>query len=212
MLKNFRFITVALSMMLCVGAVAFGQGTTGSIDGTVMDQTGAVIPGATIRVQSTRTTAGLDRTITANANGYFNFPRVAPGTYKVTVESANFATYTGNVSVVVDRTVNVNISLKTAGAVAQVDITADRAVTVDMANTKIDTNITREIMEALPKGTNFGSLLKIAPNVRPEPVGGGFQIDGASGSENVFVIDGQEVTNFATGTLFSRRLRISLKG
>lgn len=203
MLKNFRFITVALSMMLCFGAVAFGQGTTGVIDGTVMDQTGAVIPGATIRVQSTGTTAGLDRTITANANGYFIFPRVAPGTYKVTVENANFAAYTGSVSVVVDKTASVNASLAPAGATAQVDITQDSAVTIDFADTKIDTNITKEIIDALPKGTNFATLLKIAPNVRSEPVGGGFQIDGASGSENVFVIDGQEVTNFATGVLFS---------
>src|SRR5207249_2635435 len=47
----------------------------------------------------------------------------------------------------------------------------------------------------------FASLLKIAPNVRPEPLAAGFQIDGASGSENVFIIDGQEVTNFRTGLL-----------
>ena len=46
-------------------------------------------------------------------------------------------------------------------------------------------------------------MLKIAPNVRPEALGAGFQIDGASGAENVFVVDGQEVTNFRTGQLNS---------
>ncbi|MGH9941110.1 MAG: hypothetical protein ACRD9R_01990 [Pyrinomonadaceae bacterium] len=53
----------------------------------------------------------------------------------------------------------------------------------------------------LPKGTNFTSLLKVSPATRQEPLSGGFQIDGASGSENTFIIDGQEVTNFRTGTL-----------
>jgi hypothetical protein len=65
----------------------------------------------------------------------------------------------------------------------------------------LDTNITKQIIEDLPSGTNFSSLLKIAPNVRPEPLAAGFQIDGASGAENVFVVDGQEVTNFRTGQL-----------
>ena len=44
-------------------------------------------------------------------------------------------------------------------------------------------------------------VAKIAPNVRPEPLSAGFQVDGASGAENVFNIDGQEVTNFRTGQL-----------
>ena len=41
----------------------------------------------------------------------------------------------------------------------------------------------------------------MAPSVRNEPLAGGFQVDGASGSENTFIIDGQEVTNFRTGSL-----------
>ena len=61
------------------------------------------------------------------------------------------------------------------------------------------------MIEDLPKaGNGFTALLKIAPNVRPEPLSAGFQIDGASGSENVFNIDGQEVTNFRTGQLNSK--------
>ena len=74
-----------------------------------------------------------------------------------------------------------------------VTVTADSAVTVDPSDTKIDTNVTRQVMEQLPKGAGFTSLLTIAPNVRPEPLSGGFQVDGASGSENVFVVDGTEV-------------------
>ncbi|NNE68594.1 MAG: TonB-dependent receptor [Pyrinomonadaceae bacterium] len=203
MLKQIRFISVALSLMLCFTAIAFGQGQTGAVDGSVVDQTDAVVPGAVVTIESTGSTTGYRRTITADANGRFIFSGVRPGTYKVSVEMANFAPYSRNVSVVVDKTVSVRATLEPAGTVTEVNVTTDSAVTVDLGDTKIDTNITKEVIDALPKGTNFTTLLKIAPNVRPEAAGGGFQIDGASGSENVFVIDGQEVTNFATGTLNS---------
>lgn len=63
------------------------------------------------------------------------------------------------------------------------------------SNNQINNNINKEVIDNLPSGTTFNSLLKIAPNVRPEALSGGFQVDGASGSENTFLIDGQEVTN-----------------
>ncbi len=203
MLKNFRFISVALTIVLCFSAIAFGQGTSGSIEGTVKDSTGAVIPGATVKVESTGSTAGFNRTVTADDEGYYIIARVPPGTYKVTINVDNFEPFSQNVTVVVDRSQNVSPNLSAAGTTTTVDVVADSAVTIDTTDTKIDTNITKEIIESLPKGTTFTSILKIAPNVRPEAIGGGLQIDGASGSENVFVIDGQEVTNFATGTLNS---------
>lgn len=71
----------------------------------------------------------------------------------------------------------------------------------DLSDSKIDTNVTRQAVDNLPKGTNFSSVLRTAPNVRPESLSGGFQVEGASGSENTFLVDGQEVTNFRTGTL-----------
>ncbi|QQS43019.1 MAG: TonB-dependent receptor [Acidobacteriota bacterium] len=202
MLNKFRFISVAL-LTLALSAFAFGQGTTGEIEGTVTDSTGAVVPGATVRIQSTGSTAGFSRTVSVDENGYFIVSNLQPGAYRVTIESSGFDSFTKTVTVVVDRAVPVNASLVPAGTTAEVDVDTSGAVTIDTSDTKIDTNITKDIIEALPKGTTFGSLLKIAPNVRPEALGGGFQVDGASGSENVFVIDGQEVTNFRTGTLNS---------
>ncbi|MCW5958722.1 MAG: hypothetical protein KIS76_01090 [Pyrinomonadaceae bacterium] len=75
--------------------------------------------------------------------------------------------------------------------------------TIDTTDSKIDTNISKQTINELPKGTTFNSLLKSAPNVRPESLAGGFQIDGASGSENTFLVDGQEISNFRTGQLNS---------
>ncbi len=199
--KNFKFLTVTLSMILCFTAFAFGQGTTGDIEGTISDPNGAVVPNATVTARSTGTTAGYNSTTTTNQDGYFQFPQVPVGTYTVTATGTGFKTSRVETTVVVDKAAIVNARLEVGGGETVVDVIADSSVTIDPTDTKIDTNITKQVIEALPKGTQFTSLLKTAPNVRPEALSGGFQIDGASGSENVFVVDGQEVTNFRTGVL-----------
>ena len=200
--KNFKFISLVLSLIFCLSAVAFGQETTGSIEGTVKDPNGAVIPNATVTVKSTGTTAGFSRTLTSNSDGTFQVSNVLPGTYTVTAEGGGFGLRTTSVSVSLGKTTPVDFSLEAKGVGTNtVNVVADSQTTIDPGDTKIDTNISKQVIDALPKGTTFTSLLKIAPNVRPEPLNGGFQIDGASGAENVFVVDGQEVTNFRTGQL-----------
>jgi hypothetical protein len=72
----------------------------------------------------------------------------------------------------------------------------------------LQTNITQQSINELPKGTTFNSMLKTAPNVRPEPLQGGFQVDGTSGAENTFQVDGQELSNFRTGQLNSNNSMI----
>lgn len=69
---------------------------------------------------------------------------------------------------------------------ATVEVTGDS--NYNSADTSIQTTITRRVVEELPKGTTFSSLLKLSPNSRPQGLAGGFQIDGASGSESVFFI------------------------
>lgn len=66
-------------------------------------------------------------------------------------------------------------------------------------NTRLETNVTSQVVENMPKGTNFTSALKIAPNLRPEALAGGFQIDGASGAENTFQVDGQDTGGLGNG-------------
>jgi hypothetical protein len=210
MKTNFRFMSAVFAFILCFSAVAFGQGQFGSIEGTVVDANNAGIPNASVTVESTGATTGFKSTISANGEGFYSFPRLAPGTYKVTATANGFKSRSADATVVIDRSTSITVTLE-PGIGASVDITADTAVTIDTTDTKIDTNITKEVFDALPKGTNFTTILKTAPNVRPEARAGGFQIDGASGSENVFVIDGQEVTNFRTGTLnFNNNLPFEL--
>lgn len=202
MKKQFKFTTLILSFVFCLSAIAFGQQTGGSIEGTVKDPQGAVIPNASVTANGIN--VGFNRTVQADGDGFFRFQQVPPGTYKVSIgATAGFAERTiDNVTVVVEKITTVDVTTSIAAGTNVVDVTGDpNGVVLDSSDSKIQTNITSHLIDSLPKGTNFTSLLKISPATRPEPLSGQFQIDGASGSENSFIIDGQEVSNFRTGTL-----------
>ncbi|MFL6216890.1 MAG: carboxypeptidase regulatory-like domain-containing protein [Blastocatellia bacterium] len=187
------------------------QETTGKVEGEVKDPNGAVVPGAKVTIVNKATTAGArpdasqaySRTITADSNGFYRFNEVPPGIYSVSVAStAGFGASTvDDVQVVLGKTTPVAIALPVAGATNTVEVSASDVARIDPTDNKIQTNITNQIAELLPKGTNFASLLKVAPSTRPEALSGGYQVDGASGSENTFIVDGQEVTHFRTGVL-----------
>ncbi|HZH91020.1 MAG TPA: TonB-dependent receptor [Pyrinomonadaceae bacterium] len=210
MIQKIKFLPSILALLLCLTGLAFGQEQRGTIEGTITDPSGAAVPGVTVTVSSRgRTegarpdaTIGFTRTVETDESGFFRMTEVPPGFYTVTTTAVSgFSAATNpSVEVVLGKTTPVNIALQ-AGAIGEtVTVTSD-AVAIDPTDNKIQTNITAQVAELLPKGTNFTSLLQVAPAVRNEPASGGFQIDGASGSENTFIIDGQEVTNFRTGSL-----------
>jgi Carboxypeptidase regulatory-like domain/TonB-dependent Receptor Plug Domain len=202
-MNNIIRSTVSMvALILCFSFVAMAQELTGSIEGTVTDPNGAVVPGVEVTITSAAGATGFRRTATTDQNGFYRVQQIPPGSYNVTTAAAaGFGAGTANnVLVALGRSTPVNFTLAAGGQSVSVDVAADN-ITIDPTGNKLQTNITAKTAELLPKGTNFTSLLQIAPSVRAEPLGGGFQIDGASGSENTFIIDGQEVSNFRTGTL-----------
>ncbi len=169
-----------------------------AIYGIVTDANNAVVPNAKVIITNTQTLAAVE-TITGE-NGNYLKTNLAPGKYSVKVESSGFkVSMLNDFALASEKIGEINFTLEVGGAESVVNITADTNTTIDLSDTKIDTSINREVLENLPSGTSFSSLLKIAPNVRPEPLSGGFQIDGASGGENSFLIDGQELVRFRSG-------------
>ena len=197
-IKLFAFMAV---FVLSLASIALGQETAGSIEGTVSDAQGGRVPNVTVTV--TGITQGFNRSGTTDAQGFYRFQQVPPGTYKVDFGGASgFGEATReDIQVNLGRSTAVNVELTAASVSGQVEVTASDVAGIDTTESKIQTNISQRTAELLPKGVNFTSLLNTAPAVRQEVTGGGFQIDGASGSENTFIIDGQEVSNFRTGTL-----------
>jgi hypothetical protein len=211
MLRNIKMFFMLLAVVCCVSFTAIAQETTGVIEGTVRDPNGAVVPGVVVSVVGTNrsdtarpdATAGFSRRITAGGNGNFRIEQVPPGFYTVSTEATSGfgASTSTNVEVQVGRATVVNINLAIAGTDTVVDVMANDAIDIDPTSNKVQSNITAQTIELLPKGQGFTSVLQTTPSVRNEPLSGGFQIDGASGSENIFNLDGQEVNNFRTGTL-----------
>lgn len=193
-------LTIFTLLLTLIAPFALAQETTGRVEGTVLDATGARIPGATVKVEG----SAFIRTVTTDSTGFFQVIQVPPGMYKVSVSATNFSSTTAEgVSVVLGIATPLEFTLRAGQVQEAVTITGSDIVQVDLSSSKLQSNIATETLEALPKGVNFSSALRVAPNVRPEPLGAGFQIDGASGAENTFIIDGQEVTNFRTGQLNS---------
>jgi hypothetical protein len=213
MKKNLMLIKLLLSFVFCLSATAFGQETTGGIEGYVKDPAGAVVPSVTVTVMSARdnssgttttgTATGFRRTISSNDDGFFRVLQVPPGNYDVvTSPSAGFAEARyENVTVAIGRNTQLEITANPGTSVTTVDVNSSDAPPVDTTSSAIQTTINAQKIELLPRGTGFAGLLRTVPGARPESRSGGFSVDGASGGENVFVIDGQEVTNFRTGTL-----------
>ncbi len=185
-----------LVAVLCAGP-AYAQETTGTVVGTVVDSSKAAIPGATVKIEG----GAVNQLAVTDGEGRYQFAAIPPGTYRLTTTLSGFSTgLAENVVVAIGKTTTLDFTLNVGGVSEQVTVEAS-SVRVDTAQTTIQTNVTAQTIENLPKGTNMGTLLKLSPAARAEPISGQYQIDGASGSENSFMIDGLETSNFRTGTL-----------
>lgn len=202
MKRFFRPGITLVTLVFCLSLTALGQETTGSFEVTARDPNGAVVPNVSITVTSSGSSAGYKKTVVTNEDGIVRVLQVPPGTYTLT--SAPILGFVGRtiegVVVNLGRVTTVSMDLGTTVA-ESITVTSDDVSVIDTTESKIQTTISAETAELLPKGISFASILKVSPATRVEPLSGQFQIDGASGSENVFIIDGQEVSNVRTGIL-----------
>lgn len=203
MSTTFRWIASVAAVFIMTASIAFGQGTTGAISGTVKDPSGAVIPGASVTV--TGVDVGFSRTVVTDSNGVYRVERVPSGTYRVTVAPiSGFGETTVESRVLIEKTTTSDVTLNIEGQVNVVEVSTDPlGVVVDTTDSKLQTNITSELIEKLPSGTSFTSVLQVSPSTNYSSLTGGFSVDGASKAENSFVLDGQEVTSYRYGTLDS---------
>jgi hypothetical protein len=199
---NVRTALMTIFALICLSASAFAQRTTGNIEGTVSDANGAAVPGVSVSI--TGVSVGLNRTAQSDSQGAYRFQQIPVGTYKVTTAAtAGFSAMTINdVTVTIENTATVNIKLGIASTTESVVVTTDVLGTnLETTDSKVQTNITSKLIDQLPKGVSIDSILRVSPATRPEPLSGGFQIDGASGAENTFIVDGVPLENFRTGVL-----------
>jgi carboxypeptidase family protein/TonB-dependent receptor-like protein len=199
---NAGYALMTMFALLFFSVAVFAQRTTGSIEGTVSDANGGAVPGVSITLKGV--SVGLGRTTQSDSQGVFRFQQIPAGIYKITTAAtAGFAAMTiDDVTVTIENTASVNIKLGIASTTESVVVTTDSlGANLETTDSKVQTNITSKLIDQLPKGVSFDSLLRVSPATRPEPFSGGFQVDGASGAENTFVVDGVPLENFRTGVL-----------
>ena len=187
----------ALFLIAALAVPAFAQEQRGSIEGVVRDASGAVLPGATVEAQSNVSPVA---SAISDSVGAYRFPSLRPGNYKVTANLQGFvAREVVDVRVGLGQIKKVDFSLPLSGVTETVQVTAVSPI-IDVRQSARQINIRAEQVELLPHGRDFTTLVTQAPGANQEAKLGGLSIDGASASENRYIIDGIETTNLTSGT------------
>lgn len=155
---------VAFALTLPAGK-APAQAVYGSINGTIFDNTGAVIPGA--KVTATNQGQGVSFNATTNASGYYEFTHLIPGTYSVKVEAQGFQTFLQkDIGVQADVANQVNATM-TVGAVSQ-EVTVTGAMPLlKTSKTDVASTFTTRQVEDLPIfNRNFTSFQLLTPGAQ----------------------------------------------
>jgi outer membrane receptor protein involved in Fe transport len=207
-MKNvLKFIGLSTLLMCFALTSAFAQSsTTGSIEGSVTDTSGAAVPGATVKVTSPNLIS--PQSATSDDNGRFKIANLPPGRYAVTVEAAGkgFAKFEKNdVEVNLSRSSAFEIQLQPANVGASVTITDTSGAAVDVTANTTGSNVSTEQFSNFPTQRTVQSLYSIAPTVARSGLRDASGRDrdpsvaGSSGPENNYILDGVNTTDPAFG-------------
>jgi hypothetical protein len=143
--------------------------------------------------------AGVQTTVT-DTSGLYRFPALPPGRYEVTAALQGFQpAKSSDVRLELGQILKIDLSLAVGGVTENVKVTAESPL-IDVKQNAAGANVQAEIIERIPKGRDFVPLVTGAPGITSESRNRGIQIDGASGADNRFVIDGVDTTNLLNGT------------
>jgi hypothetical protein len=178
------------------GGVALAQEQVGSIEGTVTDKEGGVLPGVTVEAVSS---GGSALVAVTDVNGMYRFPRLPSSVYKLTAKLDGFVTAEfPDVDLKLGKALRVNFTLQAGTFQDTITVAAD-TVAIDVSQSSTATSISREEIGLVPHGRDFTAVVAQASGAADEAFAGGISIDGSSGSENRFVIDGIDTTDPQTG-------------
>lgn len=212
LLAGLATIAVPLAVTAVVTAVptmASAQDySSGTLGGTVTDTTGAPVAGATIKVKSL--SQGFEREVTTDSDGQFRIALIPAGGYSVAINKAGFVpTSDGNVQVKIGGGSNYGFTIAEEGvAVSEIVVTGSANPQLDFAGTTTGLVVDVETLtKQVPIARNVTSLALLAPSAVPGDTQGTFvqqgqsqaAIGGASIGENVFFVNGLNISNFVNG-------------
>jgi outer membrane receptor for ferrienterochelin and colicin len=187
-----------ITLLVLTGAVASHaqtQITTGVIQGSIVDATGALVPGAVVEIKNLST--NLTRGFTTGDDGRFVFLQLPSGTYNVTTTKDGFATIIQEkVNVTVGQAVILNMTMKVSGT--QETVTVTGTSTVDTSRTEVSNTLNETTIATTPiLGRKFEDLLTLTPGVSivQGPDGDEITFSGQRGVFNNISLDGGDYNN-----------------
>ncbi|HEY1342873.1 MAG TPA: carboxypeptidase-like regulatory domain-containing protein, partial [Bryobacteraceae bacterium] len=186
-----KTIALALFLIACVALCppAAAQ-VTGSLDGHITDQAGAVVPMVNITAKNVATS--VERSTTTNDSGFYQIPFLPLGDYQVTASLAGFATVVAeNVSITLNKTTTVNLSLRVSTVKESVTVN-EAAPLIDVTSGQIRRSLEDVLTYNLPSaGRSFLGFTNLFP---------GFQTNPTAGQNNPTLSSGSSVSFNGTGT------------
>ncbi len=196
-MRSLHRYTWFLALFCILAATAATAQTTGAITGTVSDASGQGLPGVTVEVRGVALQGS--KTAVTGRNGEYRFPSLSPGSYTITFALAGFGKTQTNAQVFLDKNVVADATLQIS---AQEDITVTgEAPVIDATSSSTGTNFTADFLKTLPIGRGFQSVATKTPGVIQGfgADANNFNVQGATGAENAFIIDGVDTTEIQYG-------------
>jgi carboxypeptidase family protein len=182
---------------LLVASPLFAQSTTGSIQGTTVDQSGAAVPGVTVTILNANTQ--VTRTLVTDAEGSFTAELLPVGPYEVTSEIQGFETKKTAVQLSVGQTVTLRVDLAVAAVRESVTVSATAPV-LEVTRSQVSTTVGSTAIANLPvNGRNFIDFVLLTPGVTRDVRGGDISFAGQRGTLNSLVVDGADNTTRSSG-------------
>jgi hypothetical protein len=203
-IAKFMWIVLPVVGLVAAPPVASGQtGTTGTIIGTVTDESGGIIPGATVDVLDIGTTAV--RSVSTGSRGEYSVPNLSPGDYRITVSLQGFRSTVLNVKVEVARSVLANIALKVGAVEETVQVSGSVETELQTTDASVGSVLGGEKIVKLPTVQRRATeLAYLQAGAQPRLGGGGGGIAGARSDQNVFTLDGIDISEPAAGGTYNQ--------
>jgi hypothetical protein len=207
-LRKVMFVPVALVMLLALWP-RIGQAQTvyGTIAGTVLDASGAAIPGAAVTLTNLGT--GNKRSMTSEPGGGYTFVNILPGTYSIEAEKTGFKHFKrDSVTVDVGDALRIDLAMEVGAVTQTIEVTAQTPLLQPQSSDLGTVVESRTVTEMPLNGRNVIALAQLSPGIQPQgppsggnssmsnPVGanpfaaGDFQIGGSQAGQNAIWVDG----------------------
>ena len=199
MKKNLLRFVLLFSALFVFTSVALGQ-NTGTISGTVQDQSGAVVAGANVKAVNPAT--NFSRETTSATNGFYRFDQLPVGTYSISAEAAGFKkSVTQNVALSVNDALTLEIKLE-VGQVSEVVTVSEAPSAVNTETSVLGRTVDNRTLNDLPilSGAGGRNPLALAPlqaGVMPAGQVGPFSVNGQRAQSNNFLLDGGDSNDLA---------------